>query len=388
MASNGWSLLLLLMASFQPMASFRAANSDAGEDLAEAVRSRVPEEFDLHSPESAAAANESFEKRWSIGLGSDRSLGRPKEWNGESASFDDFMYKYQNWVGALPGGADQLLDSAVKLQMPIALSSMSEKEKVMARGIATGLRALVGGKALMIIRHLPERSNGFEMWRTLHREYRPETATRKFGMLERIMHDEPRANEEFGEWFHRWMDMVSETEKVREKPIDDDIKVAVVLRRAPKELKDHLVLESAAMQDTAAKFPKMRELVGNWFHTRKGLYGDSRTQGPAPMEIGSVIQDSHSSICPNQSISAVGSWDSFFGRREKERESTRAKERGSQESPKVKARVLSKALGREKAKARRLARAATTRRATSSSTSTATLPTHTTRASTTSSITR
>ena len=31
---------------------------------------------------------------WTLGVGPDRSLGRPKEWNGESSGFDNFAFKF------------------------------------------------------------------------------------------------------------------------------------------------------------------------------------------------------------------------------------------------------------------------------------------------------
>ena len=43
---------------------------------------------------------------WTLGVGSDRCLGRPKEWNGEASGFDDFAFKFSNWLSGLPGDAE------------------------------------------------------------------------------------------------------------------------------------------------------------------------------------------------------------------------------------------------------------------------------------------
>ena len=45
---------------------------------------------------------------WTLGVGSDRSLGRPKEWNGEPSGFDDFASKFSDW---LSGFREVLRDS-------------------------------------------------------------------------------------------------------------------------------------------------------------------------------------------------------------------------------------------------------------------------------------
>ena len=47
---------------------------------------------------------------WTLGVGSDSSLGRPKEWNGESSGFDNFAFKFSNWFSGLPGDAERFLE--------------------------------------------------------------------------------------------------------------------------------------------------------------------------------------------------------------------------------------------------------------------------------------
>ena len=245
-----------------------------------------------------------FQKVWTLGIGSDRTLGRPREWNGENAGFDDFAFKFENWVSGLPGGADSLLEASSKMPSSIEWDPMGPKQKVMARGVATALRALVGGKALNLIRYVPERQNGFEMWRLVFREYRPDTATRKVALLERVMEDSPTSSEEFGDWFVRWLDLVSQTELARGRPIDDDIKCAVVLKRSPKELKDHLVMLTATIAD---KFPVMREIVGTWNHSKRSYGTPAMGQRQVPMEIGAVSAES-SVGGQGPSVSWVSGW--------------------------------------------------------------------------------
>ena len=84
---------------------------------------------------------------WTLGVGSDRSLGRPKEWNGEPSGFDDFAFKFSNWLSGLPGDAERFLEESVTMAQPIQWATLTPREKVVARGVATSLRALVGGKA-------------------------------------------------------------------------------------------------------------------------------------------------------------------------------------------------------------------------------------------------
>ena len=56
---------------------------------------------------------------WTLGVGSDRSLGRPKEWNGEPSGFDYFAFKFSNWLSGLPGDAESFLEESVTMAQPI-----------------------------------------------------------------------------------------------------------------------------------------------------------------------------------------------------------------------------------------------------------------------------
>ena len=183
-----------------------------------------------------------------------------QEWNRESNGFDYFAIKFANWLSGLPGDAERLLEESVHLGRPIVLATLEPREKVVARGEATALRALVGGKALRCIRHHPEKQNGFEMWGLLYKEPRLDTATSKVGLLERVMEDHPPQGGDFSDWFTRWLDLIGEYEQWRWRLVDDDIKVPVLLRRAPRELRDHPVLESPQLANVECKFPVMREL--------------------------------------------------------------------------------------------------------------------------------
>ena len=75
---------------------------------------------------------------------------------------------------------------------------------------------------------------------------KPDTAKRKVGLL--MMDDQPAPASDFSEWFRKWLDLVGECEQARGRMIDDDKKGAVVLKRSPKELRDHLVLKSPQLK--------------------------------------------------------------------------------------------------------------------------------------------
>ena len=164
-------------------------------------------------------------KNWTLGVGSDRSLGRPKAWNGEPNGCDEFAFKFSNWLSALPGDAERLLEESAQMGRPIVLATLEPREKVVARGAATAVRALVGGKALSCIRQEVQ---------TCHSNEKSWIAGRSDG----------GSSSPVRSWFTRWLDLIGECEQARGRLTDDDIKVAVLLKRVPEELGDHLVLEN------------------------------------------------------------------------------------------------------------------------------------------------
>ena len=189
------------------------------------------------------------------------------EWNGESGGFDDFAFKFSNWMSGLPRDAQRLLEECANMGQPILWATLAAREKVVARGVATALRALVGGKALSCIRH-PEKQNGFEMWRVLYKEHKPDTATRKVGLLERVMDDQPVPGVDFSDWFLKWLDLVSECERARGRMIDDDKS-----RSDAQEISPGAPRSPCAREPTVGKCRKkflvMRELSKRKFLSRQ-----------------------------------------------------------------------------------------------------------------------
>ena len=112
--------------------------------------------------------------------------------------------------------------------------------------------------------------------------------------------------------------MLASVKKHCGRMIDDDIKVAAMLKRSPKELRDHLVLESPQLANVEFKFPAMRELIQHWCQSRRVFF----PQKP-PMEVATVstaARDSDVTVC------AVG-WYGILARKGKEQRKERRKEK-------------------------------------------------------------
>ena len=201
-------------------------DAEIGEADAAAAAQQTPFPVDVNVPVVPELSLVELTQVWTLGVGSDRSLGRPKEWNAEPSGFDDFAFKFSNWLSGLPGDAERFLEESVTMAQPIQWATLTPREKIVARGVATALRALIGGKALSCVRHHPEKLNGCTGSTNLIEQ------REKWVCWKRVMDDQPAPRMDFGDWFLRWLDLVGECEKARGRTIDDDIKVALVLEES------------------------------------------------------------------------------------------------------------------------------------------------------------
>ena len=134
---------------------------------------------------TANISDEEFQKLWMMGMTSERTLGRPKEWDGKEPGFDEFSFKFTNWLSGMPGDVEALLENAVIHSTPVTMAGMNPRQKIIARGVNQALRSLIAdSKALNIVKQVQEKGNGFEAWRLLHKEYKPQIAGQKVSLLD------------------------------------------------------------------------------------------------------------------------------------------------------------------------------------------------------------
>ena len=80
-------------------------------------------------------------------------------------------------------------------------------------------------------------------------------------------------------------------------------KVAVTLKRSPKELKDHLGLESPQLANVENKFPMIRELVQHWCHSRRVFFPQKPPKETAA--VGTAAGDTDATV---SALGWYGSW--------------------------------------------------------------------------------
>merc|ERR1712125_270267 len=106
-------------------------------------------------------------------------------------------------------------------------------------------------KAMNFARSIKDR-NGWELWRRISPEYEPSSDARGLGMLDDIMHpDLSGTTQELEEKFMLWETHIDMYEGQMSKKLNEDIKRAVLLRRAPIHIAEHIRINIATIKTYA-----------------------------------------------------------------------------------------------------------------------------------------
>jgi hypothetical protein len=167
----------------------------------------------------------------------------------------------------------------------ISLDPIPEQEDGERRNLSTlvfaVLASILSGRCLRILQSL-RRRNGFEAWRLLCLEFEPKIAQRRFGMLQSIMSPNlGQTDQDFENKFAEWKAEVSRYEDYIGKELDQDIKIAVLLRQAPAALRMHLQINSNAFENS---FAQLESVIQSYIQSRK-LWNAAGDKGHKPMEV-------------------------------------------------------------------------------------------------------
>ena len=138
---------------------------------------------------------------------------------------------------------------------PVAnLPTGTEESAVTIRTLSHTLYALLATlttrRSLRLVQRVPNNS-GFEAWRQMAAENAPKTAGRRFAMQET---------------WKSWEHQVDIYENLSSTKLDDDVKISVVLRECPHNLRDHLLVNS---QQFESNNNKLRAIIQAYLNTNK-----------------------------------------------------------------------------------------------------------------------
>ena len=190
-----------------------------------------------------------------------RLLGRPKCCSRREDEWHDWSLKFGAIAATLFDHASVWTSGALQHTTEITLDQPGEASAQMfARQMKTLLIHLCEGRALAIVRGAPDH-NGLEAWRLLHQWYQPKTRSRGFALLTEILVWDFGTREQFLQRVKDWEDATLEYNRTESAPLKEEVLVAVLISRSPKEARTYLHVQ---VREETAKLSHVRQLLHDY----------------------------------------------------------------------------------------------------------------------------
>ena len=160
------------------------------------------------------------------------------------------------------------MSGALQHTTKIALDQPDEASaRIFARQMYTLLFHLCEGRELAIVRGAPDH-NGVEAWRLLHEWYQPKTRSRGLALLNEILGWDFGTKEQFLQRVKDWESATLEYNRTASAPLQEELLLAVLISRSPKEVRTYLHVQSHVRQVLYDYFARWKGVEGT---THRGI---------------------------------------------------------------------------------------------------------------------
>lgn len=160
-----------------------------------------------------------------------RGIGKPPSFTGDEKEFTEWKFRFEISMSLL-GIADNMR-AAEERRTPILPEEMSEAAMQKSKMLFAILAQVLTGKALALLR-LIQGHNGFEGWRIIVKEFQPDSNLRTSRMLSGALN--PKFSQDltsFAKELLEWELMVQRYDAQSGTPLQDNIKIAVLVGNSP-----------------------------------------------------------------------------------------------------------------------------------------------------------
>jgi len=190
-----------------------------------------------------------------------RSLTKISHFSGEEKDWPGWDFTFRSYLGLLNPRIKELLGHAVQLEEPPDFDEMGEANQQLANQLFHLLVMLCDkGKPVPILMSI-DRENGFAAYRTLKLEYEPSIGGRHAAMLTNLIQPESWKDmelEKFRTAFLAWEVAVTRYETQSGDKLSQPLKIAVVARNAPEEVRKAVRTAQRAIGDS---YPMLRGTI-------------------------------------------------------------------------------------------------------------------------------
>ena len=220
---------------------------------------------------------------------SSRSLIDPK-WIARPAklstgmNFSHWRFTLENFLSCVDPQFDQELQEVVVKEDPIPFEPATWPPETLRRVkmLYAILAGLLEARDLTALRLVPNR-NGYEAWRLLVKQYEPKSEARHLVLLQKVMEAgvlQQATADGYEQAIMEWKELTKKYEEAAGVVLQDPVKKAVVVKYAPPELKQHLLLNADRYPSSDA----ILDAVHAYLLNRRGF----DASGPAPMDVSAI----------------------------------------------------------------------------------------------------
>ena len=139
----------------------------------------------------------------------------------------------------------------------ITMNDLTPMQRIVAEGIYSYFADTCDGRALEITRSIGD-GNGFEVYRQMLMEYKPKGVGRSTGLLTYLMEFERQESEELMDAILRFEKDAKEVGDARGRPVDDDIKLSIITKMCPKDVRKQVRWSGAYLRQ---EYSAVRSLI-------------------------------------------------------------------------------------------------------------------------------
>ena len=162
---------------------------------------------------------------------------KPKDHDEEMSGWPEWSFLFKTFMGMLDADYEQDLDLVENdLKKEMKLEDYEEKTRTRARRLYSYLVSYVKERPLRIVRAVTT-SDGYKAWQHLCREFQPKTRQRTLCMLQAITQFPAFEKGKSLEGLLALEKLVEDYERFSEEKLNDDLKVATLIRCCPQALR-------------------------------------------------------------------------------------------------------------------------------------------------------
>jgi len=180
-------------------------------------------------------------------------LERPQVFDGTASRWPEWKFKFKAWASTTDPEAMLAMDEAERYEEPIDIARVPPRLRLLGGFIYAALISYSSGVPMQIV-HDATSANGFEAWRSLAHFYEPRLASRRLVVLTTLLEPDLGTESQCLERFLKWERELRQEAAIVGQILGDELKIAVVLKRVPEELRRYLQLRSAEIAGSYESF--------------------------------------------------------------------------------------------------------------------------------------